>query len=234
MSLEEKNREKLLDEVYEFCDKNDISKLEMEDEYIDPKKKRHRSGITNKHYYQVDCFNDVIDWLLQELDNRFNETTSQLLICSASFSPRDSFHDFNLENLMSLTKLYPHDFDSGELRDLSHHLGVYISDVKDDDRFSNLQTIVELSQRMVEARKHERYPLVYRLMKLVLVLPVAIATVERIFSGMKIVKTNLRNRIGDEFMNNCLICYVEKEEMMKDAVVRRFMKMQGCRFQDED
>jgi hypothetical protein len=223
--------------VYEFYDKNDISKLEMEDEYIDPKKKRHRSGITNKHYYQVDCFNDVIDWLLQELDNRFNETTSQLLICSASFSPRDSFHDFNLENLMSLTKLYPHDFDSGELRDLSHHLGVYISDVKDDDRFSNLQTIVELSQRMVEARKHERYPLVYRLMKLVLVLPVAIATVERIFSGMKIVKTNLRNRIGDEFMNNCLICYVEKEEMMKvmnDVVVRRFMKMQGCRFQDED
>jgi hypothetical protein len=73
-------------------------------------------------------------------------------------------------------------------------------------------------------------------MKLVLVLPVAIATVERIFSGMKIVKTSTY-RIGDEFMNNCLICYVEKEEMMKvmnDAMVRRFMKMQGCRFQDED
>jgi hypothetical protein len=69
------------------------------------------------------------------------------------------------------------------------------------------------------------------------VLPVATATVERIFSGMKIVKTNLHNRIGDEFMNNCLICYVEKEEMMKvtnDTVVRRFMKMQGRRFQDED
>jgi hypothetical protein len=154
MSLEEKNGENYYD-VYEFCDKNDISKLEMEDEYIDPKKKRHRSRITNKHYYQVDCFNDVIDWLLQELDNRFNETTSQLLICSASFSPRDSFHDFHLENLMILAKLYPHDFDSGELRDLSHHLGVYISNVKDDDRFSNLQTIAELSQRMVETRKHE-------------------------------------------------------------------------------
>jgi hypothetical protein len=35
-------------------------------------------------------------------------------------------------------------------------------------------------------------------MKLVLVLPVATATVERIFSSMKIVKTNLRNRIGGE------------------------------------
>jgi hypothetical protein len=46
--LDELRREKwkkLLDEVYEFYDKNDISKLEMKDEYIDPKKQRHRSGL---------------------------------------------------------------------------------------------------------------------------------------------------------------------------------------------
>lgn len=227
--------EKLIDDVYEFCEKNDIAKLEMEDEYIDPKKRRHKSGITNKHYYQVDCFNDIIDWVLQELDSRFNETSSQLLVCSASFSPRDSFCDFNVDKLLSLAKLYPHDFDSGNLRDLSNELGLYIFDVRNDDRFSNIQTIAELSQKMVETRKHDRYPLVYRLLKLVLVLPVATATVERIFSGMKIVKTNLRNRIGDQFMSDCLICYVEKEEVMKvtnESVIRRFMKMQERRFDD--
>jgi hypothetical protein len=104
--------------------------------------------------------------------------------------------------------------------------------VRDDDRFSNIQTIAELSHKMVETRKHDRYPLVYRLL---LVLPVATATVERIFSGMRIVKTNLRNRIGDQFMSDCLICYVEKEEMMKitnESVIRRFMKMQERRFDD--
>jgi hypothetical protein len=66
---------------------------------------------------------------------------------------------------------------------------------------------------------------------------VATAIVERIFSSTKIVKTNLRNRIGDKFMNNCLICYVDKEEMMKvtnNAMVHRFMKMQRHRFQDDD
>ena len=82
--------------------------------------------------------NHVIDWLLQELDGRFNETSSELLVCSAAFSPRDSFHDFNMEKLMSLAKLYPHDFDSGNLRDLSHELGLYISNVRDDDRFSTM------------------------------------------------------------------------------------------------
>ena len=227
---------KLLDDVHGFCDKNDICKLKMEDEYIDPKKRRHKSGITNKHYYQVDCFNDVIDWLLQELDSRFNETSSQLLVCSAAFSPRDSFHDFSIENLMSLAKLYPYDFDSGNLRDLNHELGLYIYDVRDDERFSNLQTVAELSRTMVKTRKHERYPMVYRLLKLVLVLPVATATVERCFSAMKIVKTELRNRIGDIYMSNSLICYEEKEELLKvtnEAVVCRFMKMQGRRFDDE-
>ena len=69
-----------------------------------------------------------------------------------------------------------------------------------------------------------------------LVLPVATATVERCFSAMKIVKTELRNRIGDIYMSNSLICYVEKEEPLKvtnEAVVHRFMKMQGRRFDDE-
>ena len=88
-------------------------------------------------------------------------TNSQLLVCSVAFSPRDLFHDFNLENLMSLAKLYPHDFDSGDLRDLSQQLGLCISDVRDDDRFSNLQTVAKLSQRMVETRKHDQYPLLY-------------------------------------------------------------------------
>ena len=227
---------KLLDDVHGFCDKNDICKLEMEDEYIDPRKRRHKSGITNKHYYQVDCFNDIIDWLLQELDSRFNETGSQLLVCSAAFSPRDSFHDFSIKNLMSLAKLYLHDFDSGNLKDLNHELGLCIYDVRDDERFSNLQTVAELSQTMVKTRKHERSPMVYQLLKLVLVLPVATATVERCLSAMKIVKTELRNRIGDIYMRNSLICYVEKEELLKatnEAVVHRFVKMQGRRFDDE-
>jgi hypothetical protein len=53
--------------------------------------------------------------------------------------------------------------------------------------------------------------LVYRLLKLVLVLPVATASVERYFSAMKIVKTILSKRIRDGFMNDCILCFVEQE-----------------------
>ena len=136
-----------MDEVNEFCEIHDIARLEMEDAYIDPKKFRKKSGITNKHHYEVDCFNDVIDWLVQELDSRFNETSSQLFVCSAAFNPRDSFHDFNVDSLLNLAKLYPDDFSSRDLRDLRHYLCLYIADVREDNRFSNINTISELSQK---------------------------------------------------------------------------------------
>ena len=67
-----------------------------------------------------------------------------MLVLSATLSPRDSFRDFNLDNLMSLAKLYPQDFDSGDLRDLDKDLCLYIADVHTDASFSNMTTITEL------------------------------------------------------------------------------------------
>jgi len=97
----------------------------------------------------VDCFNDVIDWLVQELDGRFSETTSQLLVCSAAFSPRESFQAFNGETMISLAEIYPDDSSKDDMRDFYHQLCLYIADVRADDRFSNINTIGELSQKMV-------------------------------------------------------------------------------------
>jgi hypothetical protein len=70
----------LLYEVNEFCEMHDIARLEMEDAYVDPKRSRKASGITNKHHYQVDCFNEIIDWLVQELDSRFNDKLNCLFV----------------------------------------------------------------------------------------------------------------------------------------------------------
>jgi hypothetical protein len=79
------------------------------------------------------------------------------------------------------------------------------------------------------------YPLFYRLLKLVIVLPVATATVERCFSAMKLVKTFLRNRLNDDSLSDDVICYVEKEEMKKvtnDQVVKYFMALKNRVFKE--
>uniref|UniRef100_A0A8R7PKC4 HAT C-terminal dimerisation domain-containing protein n=1 Tax=Triticum urartu TaxID=4572 RepID=A0A8R7PKC4_TRIUA len=215
----------MLGDVHVFCEKHDIVELDMEEAYVNPKKRRQVTGITNKHHYQADCFNDFFDWLVQELDNMFSEASSNLLVFSSDLSPRDSFCDFNLDNLM-LAKLYPQDFDSGDLRDLDKNLHLYIANVRTDDSFSNIATITDLSKKMVQTRRHIMYPLFCRLLKLVIVLPIATAIVERCFSAMKLVKTNLRSRLSDDSLSDEVICYVEKEEMKKvtnDQVVEYFM-----------
>ena len=50
---------------------------------------------------------------------------------------------------------------------------------------------------MIEMKKNVSYQLVYSLVTLALILPVATATVERDFSAMNIIKNRLHNRIGD-------------------------------------
>ncbi|KAK4714103.1 hypothetical protein R3W88_020010 [Solanum pinnatisectum] len=77
-------------------------------------------------------------------------------------------------------------------RRLQNQLASYIIDVCDvDERFSNLNGLCDLSKRLVQTKKHSNYPLVFHLLKLALLLPVATASVERAFSAMKFIKNDL-------------------------------------------
>ncbi|XP_075644967.1 uncharacterized protein LOC142615953 [Castanea sativa] len=84
----------------------------------------------------------------------------------------------------------------------------FIFDMCNNDLFLELQGVSELAEKLVSTRKHETYPLGYLLVKLALTLPVATATVERSFSAMKYIKNELRNRMGDQWMNDCLVVKV--------------------------
>ena len=102
------------------------------------------------------------------------------------------------------------------------------------DFFLELQGIGELAEKLVSTRKHETYPLVYLLMKLALTLPIVTATVERSFSAMKYIKNELCNRMGDQWMNDCLIVYIEKDvacSIDNETIVQRFQNIKTCRRQ---
>jgi hypothetical protein len=131
-----------------------------------------------------------------------------------------------------LAKSYPDDFDSIVLKDLAHELSIYIANVRADKIFVGLKTISELAK--LSTKKYVAFCLVYRLLKLILVLLVATALVKRCFSAMKIVKIVLRNRIGDDFLNDCIICFLEQRLLhsilIKD-IIDRFLKMKNRRGQ---
>ncbi|KAK9070016.1 hypothetical protein SSX86_010415 [Deinandra increscens subsp. villosa] len=233
-NFRESGFERLLKNIHLFCGKHDIEILKMDANYVNERAKRQRYNITTQHHYKFDCFNTVVDMEIQEFGDRFSEINTELLKNMTAFIPYDSFSKFDEAKLMRLCEFYPYDFDNGEKIALEHQLDLYIDNVRKDERFANLKGIGDLARVMVETRKHISFPLVYRLLKLTLVLPVATATVERCFSAMKIVKTNLRNRIGEDFLNACVICTVEKEaheSVTNEVVIDLFQKMKSHRGQ---
>ena len=58
--------------------------------------------ITNLHHYRVEVSSVVIDMQLQELNNRFIETSNKLLLCVACLNMRNSFVAFDILNLVDL------------------------------------------------------------------------------------------------------------------------------------
>ncbi|KAM0844394.1 hypothetical protein ACQ4PT_057081 [Festuca glaucescens] len=70
------------------------------------------------------------------------------------------------------------------------------------------QQLAEINDRFGKAAT---YSMVDRLLRLVITLPVSTTTTERAFSAMKLIKTRLRNRMGDDFLRHYMIVYIGKE-----------------------
>ena len=66
---------------------------------------------------------------------------------------------------------------------------------------------------LVKLGKNSFYLMVDKLLRLVVILPVSTATVERVFffSAVRLCQTRPRNKMGDDYLRSYTIIYVEKE-----------------------
>ncbi|GKD69584.1 zinc finger MYM-type protein 1-like protein, partial [Tanacetum coccineum] len=80
-----------------------------------------------------------------------------------------------------------------------------------DPKLKNVTSLSQLCKGLQETEKSETYPLIDRLIRLILTLPVSTATSERAFSKMKLVKTRLRSTMSDGFLKSSMILSVERE-----------------------
>ncbi|XP_050207304.1 uncharacterized protein LOC126656743 [Mercurialis annua] len=226
-SFREDGWDDLFDEVRSFCVKNSIDVPNLEDSLRIRGRPKHEIQ-TYSHRYRV------IDVTVQEMNSRFSEGNIELLSCISCLDPRQSFFRFNALKLRRLAKFYPEDFSTFDLTMLSDQLDIYINDVRQITDLVELVEIGQLAKKLVETEKHIIYPLVYRLIELALVLPVATASVERAFSAMNNIKTDLRNKMGNEFLSDCMSCLIEKQIFVKidnEPILQRFQAMQTRRIQ---
>ena len=98
------------------------------------------------------------------------------------------------------------------------------------EEFLAFRGIGQLVEKMVEMKKNVSYPLVYSLVTLASILLIATATFKRAFSVMNIIKNRLRNQIGDQWMNDCLITYIEKnifKTIKCEEIMKQFQNMKN-------
>ncbi|TYI64055.1 hypothetical protein E1A91_D09G060100v1, partial [Gossypium mustelinum] len=164
----------------------------LEDRYIDMidwiGRRSHRKAlkVTNMDYYIVELFYIVIDTQLQELNNRFNEVNTKLLLCVSFLCPNEDFATFGKHKLIHLSQIYSFFFQLKFLH-LITNWRHRIIDMRLNWELSNSKGTQDLSKKMADTKKNIVYPLAYCLVK---------------------------NRIGDQWMSDCLIPYVEKEKII--------------------
>jgi hypothetical protein len=131
-----------------------------------------------------------------------------------------------------LAQFYPNDISCADLIRLDLQLETFIDDIRKYYRFKCVNNLGDISIFLVQIKKHVVYDLVYTLLKLILLLPVATANVERVFSAMSLVKNKLRSSMGDELLNHCLVTFIERDVFLKvseDDIVQTFMGMRERR-----
>ena len=75
--------------------------------------------------------------------------------------------------------------------------------------------------------------MVYKLLKLALLLPVATASIERVFSAMKVVKSKLSNKMDDQWLNDRLVTYIERDVLLtinNVVILAHFQQLDRRRF----
>ncbi|XP_042387913.1 uncharacterized protein LOC121980007 [Zingiber officinale] len=178
--------------------------------------------------------NAAIDFILMELNTRFNESSVELFSRSTALDPKNSFESINTDDICKpAMKFYPEDFTNQDIIALKYELVHYKLDVIQNLKAS---TLVELCQQLTESGRSKVYVMLTRLIHLVLMLPVSTVTTERPFSTMKNMKTTLRNKMEDEFLEDCLTLYIEQDlakdidvnSIIDEFYVSKFRRTQLC------
>lgn len=130
----------------------------------------------------------------------------------------------------SIAQIYVVDFTQYDCIVLRNQLEMFVNDARADASFTCCNDLGDVAIKMVQTDRHTTFPLVYRLVELALILPVATATVERAFSAMKIVKTDLRNKMGSDWLNHRMVCYIERDifsSIPNDQILYQFQEMKS-------
>ena len=164
----------------------------------------HREEISNRDVFRIEIILPVIDCLMSELNRRFSDQACAIMQGIQALNPSgDCF--LNIAKLDQFAKQYDSDLD--DFHHELHQLDRMLQRNKAKEESSPLHTLLDLV-RFLEPFA-EAFHETFRLAKIAIILPASSASCERSFSTMKLIKTYLRNSMGDRRLSNLALLSVE-------------------------
>ena len=226
---------RILNKSIDFCEMEDVGipvpKLEsLWQPPMGIKRKPADFNLSIEEYYHKNLHTLVLDKIRSDFNSRFNDEVINILSDASSLDPRNNFELFDLETVLSLAARYKNDFTMVDLEKLRCELLHFVAFFTNNIRYGKLESLEDLSKALVN--ELDMFPETYKLVCLIIVLPVTSASAERTFSALKIIKTRLRNKIGDDWMVDLLILSIEKEiskALPVTEIVNRFKNEMGVK-----
>jgi hypothetical protein len=169
-----------------------------------------------------------------EIEGRFSESTTELMTCMSALDPRGKFVDMSEEEeeeresrLLGLLRFYPREFNPDATDKIKRELRSFKLDFAANG-FPMGKNLEDLCVYLVSSSRVVLYPIIHRLVVLVLTLPVSTATGERAFSKMKLIKGYLRSSMSEGMLSSLMVLGIETDlakMITNEQVIQKYMAL---------
>lgn len=193
--------------------------------------------------FKRERFRTLIDWKNIPVDDElplieeFKEVILEILHQSKYYLPLDDTYinlfkvltpdGYERDCWLSLAEKFPNlvpDKKFSQFIDELNYLETYKKElVKDEANIFNKWDIIN---------EKSDIPIINNLAKTLLSIPVSSASLERVFSKLKLVKTHLRTQISDDTLESCLLVNQEKELALTESMIKVLDKIHNLSSND--
>ena len=169
-----------------------------------------------KETYRVQCFNLVLDQAIQSLESRFKNYAKLFgFINSFQDIPKEEIreHTSNLEAALTITTIRQ-DAEGKIVTEKNKDVDGYMLGGELEALKAFLQPRIKpyaLFEHLIENNRFTTFPNVFIALRIYLTMPITVASGERSFSKLKLIKTYLRSTVSQERLNSLSMLSIESE-----------------------
>jgi len=191
------------------------------------KKKRAELNMTSddpQQYYRLELANPFLDHIRDELEDCFN-SRSRLLAQMAFLVPsiilRDRANMPNAADFRDVLRFYESDMPSPENFEAEYRN--WVNTWLTNEKFKGAIPVPSSVSAAIKNCPRTMYPNIWELLQIFGVIPVSVASNERMFSTLKRVKTRLRTTMGEERLTGLTLISTHRTRRIDPReIVRKF------------